>query len=54
MEYNEEASKIAAQDPKIVRFLDWLRENGAIFDNVEFPAIYGQGLQGCRLTKDVK
>ena len=68
-EYNAEKSRQRQQEEKYVNFMQWLRENGAIFDKVsedkhlilwfvfviqvEFPAIYGEGLQGLRLKEDL-
>jgi hypothetical protein len=53
MRYDAAASIQAAQDPANIKFLNWLRDNGAIFDKIEYPAIYDGGLKGCRLKEDV-
>ena len=53
MEYDEEASKLCQQDPKIIRFKEWLKNNGVIFDKIEYPAVYKNGVKGARLLEDV-
>ena len=39
--------------PKHARFCQWLKDNGSIFDKVEYPAVFGQGLVGARLLEDL-
>lgn len=36
----------AQLDPKYQKFKQWLLDNGAFFDSVDFPCIYGEGLMG--------
>jgi len=44
-----------AKDTKIKAYLDWLLDNGAIFDKVEHPACYGEDgcLKGTRALEDI-
>jgi hypothetical protein len=30
-----------ASDPKVKRYVEWLKSNGCILDKVEFPAYFG-------------
>lgn len=32
-----------------MEFNRWLKDNGAILDKIEFPAVFGEGLQGVHL-----
>ena len=52
--YDAEKSRLLQQDPKYVRFLTWLKESGAIFDKVEYPAVFDGGLEGARLLEDLE
>jgi len=39
-------------NPKIVRFFSWLKENGAIFEDIELDSFEG-GLMGIAATRDI-
>lgn len=54
MEYNEEATRELEKKPVVVQLTNWLKENGCIFDKVQWPAVFGNGLVGCRLLEDVQ
>ena len=40
------------ENPKIARFLAWLRENGAVFDMIELASFDG-GLMGVSAKRDI-
>ena len=49
---HEEVLKMK-QDPKHEVFVKWLKENGAIFDKIEYPAIFEGGLMGIAAKQDI-
>ena len=34
--------------------MQWLKENGTVMPKVEFPAVFGEALQGVRLLEDLE
>ena len=40
------------ENPKIARFLNWLRENGAVFDMIDLASFDG-GLMGIAAKRDI-
>lgn len=50
--YDASASEKAAQDPKMKAYVEWSKKNGAIFDKVEFPAVF-DGVMGARAKEDI-
>lgn len=51
--YDIAKSTKVTNDPKIKAYLMWLKQNGAIFDKVDFPA-YFNGVCGARATADIE
>lgn len=41
MEYNAKLTQEKAQSASIRLYVEWLKQNGAIFDKIQFPAVYG-------------
>jgi len=39
--FNEQMTEQLQDDVKTQSFLEWLKENGAVFDSVQFPAAFG-------------
>ena len=54
MQYNDAATKELAKKTEIIKLLNWLKENDCIFDKVQWPAVYGNGLVGCLALEDIK
>ena len=52
MEYDQARSAKLAQEPAMLQFMEWLRENGAIFPKVEYPACFS-GVNGCLVTEEI-
>jgi len=46
-DYNAAQSQTAANDSKIKAYIKWVKQNGAIFDKVDFPA-YFNGVCGAK------
>ena len=37
-----------------MKLLSWLKENGCIWDKLQWPAVFGDGLVGCRAIDDIQ
>jgi hypothetical protein len=46
-------TSVAQSQQKYQRFKQWLVDNGAVFDLVDFPCIYGKGLMGIGANEDI-
>ena len=52
---NEEETRKLQQEPRFVRFHEWLAENGAQYPAVDYPVVFGKNgeLRGLAAKKDI-
>lgn len=43
----------AKDDPKIKAYIKWARDNGAIFDKIDYP-VYFDGVCGVKASEDIE
>lgn len=54
LEVNPELTLQIQADPLYQRYVDWLRDNGCIFPNIEFPVAFGEyGVIGAKAKMDI-
>ena len=52
MEFNYTDSQKTANEPKMKAYIDWCKNNGVIYDKLDFPAIF-DGVCGVKANEDI-
>lgn len=50
---DKQATEEALKDKKYHIFIEWLKENGAKFDKIQFPSVFAGGLMGLSAKNEI-